>query len=118
MKAESFGISEAKAEVDKAIGELGKRYENHIDQIAKSVFDKFVKPFCKKRKWRFVSSMGDWAFFPPNHHAVHDPQDWDEDDSELDAICDLLNTYIPGMPGNDLGSLMPSIQDYTYEEEE
>jgi len=93
-------------------------YVARIEQKAKILFYKIVKPFCRDRKWRFRTGIGTWAFFPPNHAAVSATKDWtDKEDPEMDAICELLSIEIPGM-GGDLGELMPECKDYTYAEEE
>ncbi len=91
-------------------------YERNVDQVAKIMFVKHVKPFCRKRRWRFLTGNGAWAFFPPNERALG-RYDVILDDKEWDKIRGLLNMRIPGILGLDLGSFMPNCKDYTYEEE-
>jgi hypothetical protein len=93
-----------------------ERFVGKMEEKARSVFHAIVKPFCRKRRWRFIAGNGTWSFFPPNHRAVACPGDWSCDDVELESVCDLLRTEIPGMPANDIGSMMPSCEDYTEEE--
>jgi hypothetical protein len=111
-------LSKAQTEAELFIEKEFNWYTGRVEQRAKIVFHKVVKPFCRERKWRFLAGNGTWAFFPPNHRAVGDSNDIDpeKDDPELDAMCDLLNTDATGM-GNNLGSLMPDCKDYTEEEE-
>ena len=91
-------------------------YEAKADQVARMIFIEYVKPFCRKRKWRFLTGMGEWAFFPPNTRALG-RDDVILDDKEWDDIRELLSIEVQGYPGRDLGTLMPECKDYTYEEE-
>jgi hypothetical protein len=99
--------------------ELGKHfrtYETRVDQVARFIFLKRVKPFCRERHWRFIAGNGTWAFFPPNERSLG-ADDIILGDKEWDEIRELLGHNPPGFPDNDLGSMMPDCIDYTYEEE-
>lgn len=91
-------------------------YKKLVDQVARRIFVEHVKPFCRKRRWRFLTGNGAWAFFTPNERMFSDKEDLPNDE-EWATICDLLGTGIPGFSGSDLGSLMPEVKDPTYKEE-
>ena len=81
-------------------------YTDTVDAIAEEVFERTVRPFCERRKLRFIAGNGDWWVSPLGSRTHWYPEDFLEDE-EWQAVVKLLSIYIPGMPGNDLGSLMP-----------
>lgn len=91
-------------------------YEAQADQVARIVFVEHVKPFCRKRGWRFLAGNGAWSLHPLNESGLYAKEDL-PDDEEWIALCELLNTEVPGFPGNDLGSIMPDFKDPTCREE-
>lgn len=91
-------------------------YEAKVDQVARRIFVEHVKPFCRKRKWRFLTGMGAWAFYPPNTRALG-RDDVILDDPEWDEMRELLGIEVHGYSEGDLGSIMPMCRDYSYEDE-
>jgi hypothetical protein len=87
---------------------LQASFDNHrqlVNQIAAVAFEQVIKPFCIARGFRFIAGNGDWSIGPPDEESWYA---WDhKDDTEWQEIAAILNLEVPGMPANDLGSLMP-----------
>jgi len=82
-----------------------ERYGREINTLAYVAYTQHVRPFCKKRGWRFVSGMGIWCMYDVNgeHHTEHTGGT----DPELDAIIALLEIEIPGhQHAGDFGTFM------------
>jgi hypothetical protein len=109
-------ISEAKAELEKRFEKEHDWYESIVNQQAKLAFHRYVKPFCRRRKWRFMTGMGVWGFYPSADRALG-RNDVILNDPEWDEIQELLSTEVPGFPDNDLGTFMPDLKDYSYDDE-
>lgn len=98
-------LEKAFAEVEDKIKTERDWYETKVDQQAKLVCHKYVKPFCLKRGLRFVVGNGTWVFVDTDRETYHKERPL-EDTEEWDRLMDLLAMEVPGMDGNDLGSLM------------
>lgn len=76
-----------------------KKYAEQVDLIATHEFNRLVKPYLIKHGYSFFVGMGTYLILNGSIQI-------DSDDLPK-TIQDILNTEIPGMPGNSLGSLMP-----------
>jgi len=105
-----------KNEVERELQRHFDVYESRVDQLVRYIFQSKVKPFCKARKWRFLTGNGSWGFFPAAD-APRGAETVHPDDAEWETLRELLSTDPPGFPGSDLGSMMPNCVDYGYMEE-
>lgn len=81
-------------------------YEKKVDALAERMFKEVVRPICVKRGWKFLPGNGGWWIGSPDQRHSLDSDSLPDDD-EWQAVCAVLETEIPGMQANDLGSLMP-----------
>lgn len=91
-----------KEAVEKEVDKLWMEYEQQIYTIANRVFQQYIKPFCIKNKYEFVSGMGGWCIC--NSKGTRDII---EDKNINNSILNLLETEVPGIQLS-LGALMPS----------
>jgi len=87
--------------------EACKRYEDAVFDVANTIFSQHIEPFCRRRRWQFVAGNGTW-FLGAKCSKASARWEIPDDDEELQRVCSMLETEIPGMPANDLGSLMPN----------
>jgi len=109
-------VNKIRAAIEKNLETEFEWYAAKAEQKARMVFQTIVKPYCKKKKLRFLAGNGAWAFFANNESAYFEDHPF-EDTEEWETLMSLLTMEVPGMPGNGLGTLMPDCTDYTYEEE-
>ena len=78
-------------------------YCNKVYKFAENKFDEIIKPYLIKHGYKFLSGNG--IYF------IKDKRGIQIDHEDLPKyIYDLLSMEIPGMEGNDLGSLMPDFE--------
>ena len=89
------------------LDELWNEYQNKVFEYADKVFRDTILPFCKKRRYQFISGNGDWRFVINNKLIQSVDIELDmSSDFELMEIRALLDSKIEGMPSDSLGSLM------------
>ena len=85
-------------------------YRNFVFNLAEQEFEKQVLPLLKKYRMRFTAGNGVWWLskdLADGRHVYFEPTLF-EDSVKWGPVVNLLITPVPGMPANDLGSLMPS----------
>ena len=88
--------------IEKAFNE----YENKVFQYAKEQFEKVIKPYCQKHELQFLAGNGTY-YLGANKHRQNNGYLGLDIDKLPKKIRETLQMEIPGMPGNDLGTLMP-----------
>lgn len=83
-------------------------YDNEIDRIARRAFDEVVKPFCVKRKIRFLPGNGEWAMIGPDGGHIYDHDLEEDEDDEAQEVLAVLELDLDGF-NQTLGTLMPAI---------
>ena len=95
---------------DEILNKGWEKYDALTDTVSEMAFAEVVRPFCVKRGLRFLAGNGTY-WIGCESGSGQSIYPWEvEDDEEFQAIFDLLDTEIPGMPANSLGTIMP---DYT-----
>lgn len=85
---------------------LWDRYQAQVCEYCKEQFEEYVKPYCVKHDYEFTTGNGTWF--------IQDWTDWCDAEIEgvnpddIHPLYKILTEEIPGMPDNDVGSLMPS----------
>lgn len=79
-------------------------YNEYVHVLAEKVFLEVVKPFLRRRDWTLVTGMGEWTMRNTSGDIVMDHPIQDE---EVRRVMELMEQGVPGLPANDLGSLMP-----------
>ena len=83
------------------------RYEQQVRAMAEEMHEKYVKPLCAKHGWSFVAGNGDWFLYDRDAVLIELYTLQESECEEQRALAALLGQAVPGMPCNDLGSLMP-----------
>lgn len=106
--------------VKSRIRKAEKSYQDALEEIARQVSEKYVRPFCESRGYGFLSGNGTFAFFDEEGDFLdtellfmdvpedqEDPaEDWEFRD--VVELCELsINT---GRCDQGLGSYMPDIE--------
>jgi len=82
--------------------EAWEQYVSQVFEIAEELFDEQVKSFCEANGYKFIAGNGTWWLGKDGKYGEEGiPKD----------VLDVLYTPVPGLPANDLGSLMPSYPD-------
>lgn len=84
---------------------LFDRFHRDITELIEKEFHARVVPFCEARDWEFMSGMGSYWLGDKEGHMFSEG-DLDEDE-ELRELIDFLDDTVPGLPGNNIGSMMP-----------
>ena len=87
------------------LDKLWERYQTQVYEYCKEQFEEYVKPYCVRHSCRF--NTGNGTFYLSNWGKL-----WNDELDEVIAeeehpLFDILCEDIPGMPGNNVGSLMP-----------
>ncbi len=101
---------------DASLERYWDEYAEHVQARANIVLTSVVAPFLRKRGWKILCGNGDYHFFDENGKGItkFDQYDREENDPLLKAIVELLNTEIPGMPSDSLGTIMDVPADIRY----
>lgn len=92
---------------EKPLTEAWEAYTEKVDAYANHCFDTIVLPFCKKRGYEFCAGNGSWWIGAPDSQRPSMDEGDAANDSEFAEILECLQALPCGLPGNDLGSLMP-----------
>jgi len=80
-------------------------YNKVVDAYAVERFESVVKPWLIRHDYNFLAGNGTWYVFDKNGDAV------DPDYGAIPIrVLVALETEVPGLPANDLGSLMPDFR--------
>lgn len=77
-------------------------YFDTVFTVAAELFEQHVKPYCDKHGYRFYAGNGTWCVGKEVRGVWRDARDIPG------SLLLILCKQVDGMPGNDLGSLMPS----------
>ena len=84
---------------------LWTAHERDVFKYANEQFEKYVKPYCKKNDYEFFAGNGTWWL--TDWGKLLDEVADEVLSDENHPLYEILTEPVPGMAGNDVGSLMP-----------
>jgi hypothetical protein len=103
-----------RTEAEEALQQHWAVYDEHVDEVADTLFKEVVVTFCQERGFQFVSGMGTYSLTrvdkkksESDSYGGWNREDFDPADETAMRLFDILEMEIPGMPANSMGSIMP-----------
>jgi hypothetical protein len=87
--------------IDEKLDKAWVIYEQRVSDIAMEAFNRWIRPFLKRRGYLFLSGNGTWYIEDKAGHPIYS-------DDLPKTIANILDGEVEGMPANSFGSFMPN----------